>query len=281
MMMCTRCKKRPAVVFVSPSTDMNATQGYCLVCAKELGIKPVNDIMEKMGITEEQLEAMTESMNDLMSMSDDGSFEPGGAVPFPSELLGQFGMNANGDGTEPATRESQPNDKKKKENFHKSKRKHIAAYCTDLTMKARNGELDAIIGREREIERVVQILSRRTKNNPCLIGEPGVGKTAVAEGLALRIAAGEVPAKLRKKEVQLLDLTALVAGTQFRGQFESRIKGLVDEVKQDGNIILFIDEVHNLVGTGDAEGSMNAANILKPALSRGEIQVIGATTFSE
>ena len=281
MMMCTRCKKRPAVVFVSPSTDMNATQGYCLVCAKELGIKPVNDIMEKMGITEEQLEAMTESMNDLMSMSDDGSFEPGGAVPFPSELLGQFGMNANGDGTEPETRESQPNDKKKKENFHKSKRKHIAAYCTDLTMKARNGELDAIIGREREIERVVQILSRRTKNNPCLIGEPGVGKTAVAEGLALRIAAGEVPAKLRKKEVQLLDLTALVAGTQFRGQFESRIKGLVDEVKQDGNIILFIDEVHNLVGTGDAEGSMNAANILKPALSRGEIQVIGATTFSE
>ena len=280
-MMCTRCKKRPAVVFVSPSTDMNATQGYCLVCAKELGIKPVNDIMEKMGITEEQLEAMTESMNDLMSMSDDGSFEPGGAVPFPPELLGQFGMNANGDGTEPATRESQPNDKKKKENFHKSKRKHIAAYCTDLTMKARNGELDAIIGREREIERVVQILSRRTKNNPCLIGEPGVGKTAVAEGLALRIAAGEVPAKLRKKEVQLLDLTALVAGTQFRGQFESRIKGLVDEVKQDGNIILFIDEVHNLVGTGDAEGSMNAANILKPALSRGEIQVIGATTFSE
>lgn len=238
MMMCTRCKKRPAVVFVSPSTDMNATQGYCLVCAKELGIKPVNDIMEKMGITEEQLEAMTESMNDLMSMSDDGSFEPGGAVPFPSELLGQFGMNANGDGTEPETRESQPNDKKKKENFHKSKRKHIAAYCTDLTMKARNGELDAIIGREREIERVVQILSRRTKNNPCLIGEPGVGKTAVAEGLALRIAAGEVPAKLRKKEVQLLDLTALVAGTQFRGQFESRIKGLVDEVKQDGNIIL-------------------------------------------
>ena len=159
MMMCTRCKKRPAVVFVSPSTDMNATQGYCLVCAKELGIKPVNDIMEKMGITEEQLEAMTESMNDLMSMSDDGSFEPGGAVPFPSELLGQFGMNANGDGTEPATRESQPNDKKKKENFHKSKRKHIAAYCTDLTMKARNGELDAIIGREREIERLVSAMA--------------------------------------------------------------------------------------------------------------------------
>lgn len=235
-----------------------------------------------MGITEEQLEAMTESMNDLMSMSDDGSFEPGGAVPFPSELLGQFGMNANGDGTEPATRESQPNDKKKKENFHKSKRKHIAAYCTDLTMKARNGELDAIIGREREIERVVQILSRRTKNNPCLIGEPGVGKTAVAEGLALRIAAGEVPAKLRKKR----SAASGSHGARRRyavaaANLESRIKGLVDEVKQDGNIILFIDEVHNLVGTGDAEGSMNAANILKPALSRGEIQVIGATTFSE
>ncbi len=169
----------------------------------------------------------------------------------------------------------------KKENFHKKKRKHIQNFCTDLTAKARNGELDNIIGREKEIQRVVQILSRRTKNNPCLIGEPGVGKTAVAEGLALRIARGEVPAKLRDKEVQLLDLTALVAGTQFRGQFESRIKGLVDEVKADGNVILFIDEVHNLVGTGDAEGSMNAANILKPALSRGEIQVIGATTFNE
>ena len=262
---------------------MSATQGYCLVCAKELGIKPVNDIMEKMGITEEQLEAMTESMSSLMN-PEDGGFEPGGAVPFPSELLGQFGMNADGDGTiqeRGAANGQTENRGAKKENFHKSKRKHIAAYCTDLTMKARRGELDNIIGREREIERVVQILSRRTKNNPCLIGEPGVGKTAVAEGLALRIAAGEVPAKLRKKEVQLLDLTALVAGTQFRGQFESRIKGLVDEVKQDGNIILFIDEVHNLVGTGDAEGSMNAANILKPALSRGEIQVIGATTFAE
>ena len=262
---------------------MSATQGYCLVCAKELGIKPVNDIMEKMGITEEQLEAMTESMSSLMN-TEDGGFEPGGAVPFPAELLGQLGMNAGGDGTmqeRPAPESQNENRGAKKENFHKSKRKHIAAYCTDLTMKARRGELDSIIGREREIERVVQILSRRTKNNPCLIGEPGVGKTAVAEGLALRIAAGEVPAKLRKKEGQLLDLTALVAGTQFRGQFESRIKGLVDEVKQDGNIILFIDEVHNLVGTGDAEGSMNAANILKPALSRGEIQVIGATTFSE
>ncbi|MBO5252471.1 MAG: ATP-dependent Clp protease ATP-binding subunit, partial [Clostridia bacterium] len=178
MMMCTRCKKRPAVVFVSPSTDMNATQGYCLVCAKEIGIKPVNDIMEKMGITEEQLEAMTDSMTSLMNM-EDGDFEPGGAVPFPAELLGQLGMNAHGDGMMQERPDSaqQPNgeDRKKKENFHKSKRKHIAAYCTDLTMKARRGELDAIIGRDREIERVVQILSRRTKNNPCLIGEPGVG----------------------------------------------------------------------------------------------------------
>ncbi len=282
-MMCTRCKKRPAVVFVSPSTDMNATQGYCLVCAKELGIKPVNDIMEKMGITEDQLEAMSDSMSAMMNMDDD-DFEPGGAIPFPAELLGQLGMNAHGDGTMQEHHDhEQPggDEKKKKENFHKSKRKNIAAYCTDLTMKARKGELDSIIGRDREIERVIQILSRRTKNNPCLIGEPGVGKTAVAEGLALRIAEGKVPAKLMKKEIQLLDLTSLVAGTQFRGQFESRIKGLIDEVKQDGNIILFIDEVHNLVGTGDAEGSMNAANILKPALSRGEIQVIGATTFAE
>ena len=280
-MMCTRCKKRPAVVFVSPSTDMNATQGYCLVCAKELGIKPVNDIMEKMGITEEQLEAMTESMNDLMSMSDDGSFEPGGAVPFPSELLGQFGMNANGDGTEPETRESQPNDKKKKENFHKSKRKHIAAYCTDLTMKARNGELDAIIGREREIERVVQILSRRTKNNPCLVGEPGVGKTAVIEGLAQQIAAGVVPDSMKEKRILTMDLSGMVAGSKYRGEFEERMKRLIQEVKSAGNIILFLDEVHTIIGAGGAEGAIDASNILKPSLARGEVQLIGATTIAE
>ena len=281
MMMCSRCKKRPAVVYVSQSNDMRNTQGYCLVCAKELGIKPVNDIMEKMGITEEQLEAMTESMSGLMNLDESG-FEPGGAVPFPAEILGQFGMNAHGDGNgQPGSAKNAPRPDGRGGDPKKSKRKHISAYCTDLTARARSGELDRIVGREREIERVVQILSRRTKNNPCLIGEPGVGKTAVAEGLALRIASGNVPAKLRNREVQLLDLTALVAGTQFRGQFESRIKGLVDEVKQEGNILLFIDEVHNLVGTGDAEGSMNAANILKPALSRGEIQVIGATTFSE
>ena len=279
MLMCTRCKKRPAVVFVSNGVDGQPTQGLCLVCARELGIKPVNDIMEKMGITDEELEAATAQMTELMNLNNDNDeeedlFAPGGAATLPVDQMlgGRPGENGGYGGA---------GVQQKKENFHKKKRKHIQNFCTDLTAKARNGELDNIIGREKEIQRVVQILSRRTKNNPCLIGEPGVGKTAVAEGLALRIARGEVPAKLRNKEVQLLDLTALVAGTQFRGQFESRIKGLVDEVKADGNVILFIDEVHNLVGTGDAEGSMNAANILKPALSRGEIQVIGATTFNE
>ena len=278
MLLCTRCKKRPAVVFVSNGMDSQNPQGLCLVCAKELGIKPVNDIMEKMGITDEELEAATEQMTQLMNLDNDDSgdelFAPGGAATLPVDQMlgGRPGENGGFGGA---------GVQQKKESFHKKKRKHIQNFCTDLTAKARNGQLDNIIGREKEIQRVVQILSRRTKNNPCLIGAPGVGKTAVAEGLALRIARGEVPAKLRDKEVQLLDLTALVAGTQFRGQFESRIKGLVDEVKADGNVILFIDEVHNLVGTGDAEGSMNAANILKPALSRGEIQVIGATTFNE
>ncbi len=279
MLMCSRCHKRPAVVFVSHSIDGKNTQGLCFTCAKELGIKPVNDIMEKMGISEEELEAVTGQMAELMDLEDmedeEDSFVPGGAATMlPTDMMLGGAPGENGGASEAGVRE-------KKESYHKKKRKHIQNYCTDLTGKARQGQLDAIIGREREIERVVQILSRRTKNNPCLIGEPGVGKTAIAEGLALRIAAGKVPARLREKEVQLLDLTSLVAGTQFRGQFESRIKGLVDEVKADGNIILFIDEIHNLVGTGDAEGSMNAANILKPALSRGEIQVIGTTTFAE
>ncbi|MBR4888511.1 MAG: ATP-dependent Clp protease ATP-binding subunit, partial [Clostridia bacterium] len=279
-MMCSRCGKRPAVVFVSQSTDTSNSKGLCIVCAKQLGIKPVNDMMEKMGITDEQLEAMSEEMDALMATmqgKDDGNtdgddaFAPGGAATFPlSELFG----GAAGDRDVPPAQGKAKADRK-------NKRKHISAYCTDLTAKAKNGQLDNIVGRDREIGRVIQILSRRTKNNPCLIGEPGVGKTAIAEGLAQRIVAGEVPAKLRNKEIQLLDLTSLVAGTQFRGQFESRIKGLVDEVRADGNIILFIDEVHNLVGAGDADGSMNAANILKPALSRGEIQVIGATTFNE
>ena len=274
------------MVFISQGMDSSNSQGLCLVCAKELGIKPVNDLMEKMGITEEQMEAMESELNELMSLnpedSDDsdgaGGFVPGGAATFPF-LQNIFGNT----GGEPAQDAGQTKETVQKEKRQKTrtKRKHLTAYCTNLTARAKSGEIDAIIGRDKEIARVVQILSRRTKNNPCLIGEPGVGKTAVAEGLALRIASGDVPARLKKKEIFLLDLTALVAGTQFRGQFESRIKGLVDEVKEEGNIILFIDEVHNLVGTGDAEGSMNAANILKPALSRGEIQVIGATTFVE
>ena len=219
MLLCTRCKKRPAVVFVSNGMDSQNPQGLCLVCAKELGIKPVNDIMEKMGITDEELEAATEQMTQLMNLDNDDSgdelFAPGGAATMPVDQMlgGRPGENGGFGGA---------GVQQKKESFHKKKRKHIQNFCTDLTAKARNGQLDNIIGREKEIQRVVQILSRRTKNNPCLIGEPGVGKTAVAEGLALRIARGEVPAKLRDKEVQLLDLTALVAGTQFRGQHERR-----------------------------------------------------------
>ena len=283
MMMCTRCHKRPAVVFLSQSMNGSNTQGLCVICAKEIGIKPVNDLMEKMGISDEELEEASEQMAQLMNMNEDNdeggdgdeSFSPGGAATFnPRAQDGPWHRM-------PPWEQGGTEVKEPKENVHKKKRKFITNFCTDLTARARNGQLDRIIGREKEIQRVVQILSRRTKNNPCLIGEPGVGKTAVAEGLALRIAQGTVPARLKEKEIQLLDLTALVAGTQFRGQFESRIKGLIDEVKADGNVILFIDEVHNLVGAGDAEGSMNAANILKPALSRGEIQVIGATTFNE
>ncbi len=287
-MMCTRCHKRPATVFVSQAMDSKEIKGFCFVCAKELGIQPVNDFMNNMmstlkeqtGMSEEEFAEATEQMAEMLGLAgEDGSgesglFSPGGAQTLNPEVMlgGAPGENGGMGGAQV---------REKRENVHKKKRKHIQNFCTDLTAKARRGELDNIIGREKEVQRVVQILSRRTKNNPCLIGEPGVGKTAVAEGLALRIARGDVPGKLKDKEVQLLDLTALIAGTQFRGQFESRIKGLVDEVKADGNIILFLDEVHNLVGTGDAEGSMNAANILKPALSRGEIQMVGATTFTE
>ena len=289
MMLCSRCHKRPAVVFISPTDGSGQPQGLCLTCARELGIKPVNDILEKMGMNEEQLASMETELGQLMNPDgengDEGEdaspFSPGGAATFPSFLQNIFpGMGKNQGETKPEQPQQEAGQKLRRDKA-RTKRRHLNAYCTNLTAKAAAGEIDAIIGREREISRVVQILSRRTKNNPCLIGEPGVGKTAIAEGLALRIASGDVPARLRKKEIHLLDLTALVAGTQFRGQFESRIKGLVDEVKAEGNIILFIDEVHNLVGTGDAEGSMNAANILKPALSRGEIQVIGATTFVE
>ena len=280
-MLCSRCKKRLAVVFVSRMEgDKTYNEGLCLQCAKELGIKPVEDLMSKMGITDDQLDAMSEQLMNPEEMGEEG-FEMGGAAPLPF-LNSIFGGNAAENGGEGAA--SSTDQKKGGAKPQKNKapeKKFLNTYCEDLTAKARRGGFDPIIGRDREIDRVIQILCRRTKNNPCLIGEPGVGKTAIAEGIAQRIAAGSVAAKLADKELWLLDLTALVAGTQFRGQFESRVKGLVDEVKREGNIILFIDELHNLVGTGDAEGSMNAANILKPALSRGEIQVIGATTFNE
>ncbi|MCH5191392.1 MAG: ATP-dependent Clp protease ATP-binding subunit [Oscillospiraceae bacterium] len=277
-MLCSRCKKNPAVFFVSRvDGDKTTHEGLCMKCAMELNIGPVKQIMENMGITEDDVDEATAQMAQMMeNMSDD--FEPGGAPTFPF-IQGMFGGAGPASGK--ANEQDTKKDKKKKQGSKNDKRKFLSLYCTDLTARARENKLDRIIGRDTEIARAVQILCRRTKNNPCLIGEPGVGKTAIAEGLAQRIAEGNVPAKLADKEIQLLDLTALVAGTQFRGQFESRIKGLVEEVKSEGNIILFIDEVHNLVGTGDAEGSMNAANILKPALSRGEIQVIGATTFNE
>ena len=299
-MLCDKCKKRPAVVFVSKPDDSSASKGYCLVCAKEMGIKPVTEIMEKMGINEDMLNELQEQMDNMMdsdifkdveefagigdeeSEEDDDDFSRGGAPTFPPFFKNLFNskepgekLNGKENGKKPDERKSSNPKKRRKP------RKHIEAYCTDLTKRAADGELDRIIGREKEIDRVIQILSRRTKNNPCLIGEPGVGKTAIAEGLAQRIASGDVPHRLKDKEVQLLDLTSLVAGTQFRGQFESRIKGLINEVKESGNVILFIDEVHSLVGTGESEGSMNAANIMKPALSRGEIQVVGATTFNE
>ena len=280
MLMCSRCKKRPAVVFIS---QMNAkdpqhkkNEGLCLVCAKELGISQVDDYMKAMGISDDDLEAMS---NQLMEASDGDDFEPGG-TNFLSNLFGGDAANlfSNLAGGMPKVTddggENKPKEKKKKLKF-------LNNYCTNLTQKAREGKLDNVVGRDKEISRVIHILSRRQKNNPCLIGEPGVGKTAIAEGIAQRIVAGDVPFHIKDKELYLLDLTALVAGTQFRGQFESRCKGLVEEVKEQGNVILFIDEVHTLVGTGDNEGTMNAANILKPSLSRGEIQVIGATTFKE
>ncbi len=281
MMLCAKCKSRPAVVFVTRMDgNESRNEGYCLRCAKEMNIGPVNQMLEKFGISDEDMEQMESQMSDMLAMAeeegaDEEGFSPGGAPSFPF-LQNLFG-GPRPEGAAPADGKTE----KKKDKKQEKKRKFLDQYCTDLTAKAREGRMDPTIGRQREIYRVTQILSRRTKNNPCLIGEPGVGKTAIAEGLADRIARGQVPPRLLDKEVHLLDLTALVAGTQFRGQFESRIKGLVDEVRAAGNIILFIDEVHNLVGTGDAEGSMSAANILKPALSRGEIQVIGATTFNE
>lgn len=276
-MLCAKCKKRMAVVFMQRQENGETiNEGYCFTCAKDMGIKPVNDLIAQMGISEDDIDAMSEQLVEMGDVDPEEMEEymPGGNATFPF-------MNMLGGGQAGENQGKSEQNTKEKGRKKEKKKKFLDAYCTHLTKRARDGELDNIIGRDREIYRVVQILSRRTKNNPCLIGEPGVGKTAIAEGIAQKIAQGEVPAKLADKEVYLLDLTALVAGTQFRGQFESRIKGLVDEVKAEGNIILFIDEVHNLVGTGDSEGSMNAANILKPALSRGEIQVIGATTFNE
>ena len=289
--LCARCKKNVAVVFISRMNEKNeqVSEGLCLQCAAKLGLPQVEDMMKRMGITPEDLESLSGEMmqafggaEELEDMPEDESGEDedesGKTATFPF-LNRLFGGSQTPAEKQPAEGSGQSRDSKGGKT--EKKRKFLDNYCINLSRRAREGKLDAVIGREQEIERVVQILNRRQKNNPCLIGEPGVGKTAIAEGLAQRIAAGEVPFKLRDKEVYLLDLTALVAGTQFRGQFESRMKGLIEEIRKAGNIILVIDEVHNIVGAGDAEGSMNAANILKPALSRGEIQVIGATTFNE
>ncbi len=297
MIMCSNCHKRPAVVFM---TGMNGTEkfekGYCLSCAKELGVPQVNDYLQKMGITDEDLE---NGLNMLFSDSDDpedisdaddedddavDAFKKGGAgilPPFMERFLAPRQQSSENRGSDDAGTEQATEGREKKRKKDAKKLKFLETFCTNLTDRAKSGKMDRIIGRDKEIERVIQILSRRTKNNPCLIGEPGVGKTAIAEGIAQKIVKGDVPFRLRDKELYLLDLTALVAGTQFRGQFESRVKSLIEDIKNAGNVILFIDEVHNLVGTGDSEGTMNAANMFKPALSRGELQVIGATTFNE
>ena len=290
--MCSRCHKHVAVVFITKlEGGQSKNEGLCLKCAKELGIKPIDDMIQKMGITDEDLENLTsemmsafggaEGMEGLMPQDrEDGDEDDGRTATFP--FLNQlFGAAAGGDAEPKKDAAPRPDKNGGKGQERPVKRKFLENYCISLTQRAQEGKLDRLIGRERELERVIQILNRRQKNNPCLIGEPGVGKTAIAEGLAMKIAKGDVPYKLLDKEVYLLDLTALVAGTQFRGQFESRMKGLIEEIKKLGNIILVIDEVHNIVGAGDAEGSMNAANILKPALSRGELQVIGATTLNE
>ena len=291
MKLCSRCKKNIAVVFLTKIENGEVVNdGLCLKCARQLGIRQVQDVMDNMGITDDDLdniEAMTEQAGlpvdesgetvDLIPAGNeeeenDNEQNTGGTASFPF-IQNIFGQGAQGDRTPPPP--------PPRGGRREPKRKYLDMYCTHLTGQAREGKLDRVIGREQEIQRMIQILNRRQKNNPCLIGEPGVGKTAVAEGLAVRIVNRQVPAKLLEREIYLLDLTALVAGTQFRGQFESRIKGLIEEIKKLGNIILVIDEVHNLMAAGDAEGAMNAANILKPALSRGEIQVIGATTFAE
>ena len=286
MMMCARCKKRPAVVFITTMQgEEKHNEGLCLVCAKELGVPQVNDYLKQMGISDEDFEESYKAIfGDDEANPDDNDdvdgFMPGGAGTVPQFLQSLFGGEKS---DIDSLKSDNTDDKKRKDKKKKEDKKHkfLDTFCTNLTEKARRGELDRIIGRDKEIYRVTQILSRRTKNNPCLIGEPGVGKTAIAEGIAQKLVSGDVPFRLQNKELYLLDLTALVAGTQFRGQFESRVKSLLEEIKNAGNILLFIDEVHNLVGTGDNEGTMNAANMFKPALSRGELQVIGATTFNE
>ena len=284
MQMCARCRRRVAVVFITRmDKDGTVNEGLCLNCARELGIKPVNDMLEKIGVTEEDLERMSEDLRNALSdaeaAEDDGEDGGAPAIDLP-KLFQNLGFPTPRKDGNPKKEEGKPPRRERDGGKHE-KRKFLDTYCKNLTAQAAEGKLDRIVGRERELDRVIQILCRRQKNNPCLIGEPGVGKTAIAEALALKIAAGEVPYRLRGTEVFLVDLTALVAGTQFRGQFESRILGLISEVKAAGNVILAIDEVHNIVGAGESEGSMNAANILKPALSRGEIQVIGATTMRE
>ena len=300
-MLCSRCKKRMAVVFITRMEgDKSINEGLCIKCAKEMNIKPVTDLLDKMGITDEQLDAMDDQMAGLMDTFGD-SFDMGGAQSMPFmqmfnmpqmgmdgededaalDFYNQDEMSDEEDSQSSQTEKKMSSREKKERDREKKKYKFLSAHCENLTQKAKDGKIDRIVGRDQEIERVIQILNRRTKNNPCLIGEPGVGKTAIAEGIAQKLADGTVPAMLQGKELYLLDMTSLVAGTQFRGQFESRVKGLLDDVRKIGNAILFIDEVHSLVGAGDSEGSMNAANILKPALSRGEIQVIGATTFDE
>ena len=285
--LCTKCKKNVAVIFITKiENGASLNEGYCLKCARSLGIPQIDQAVRQMGISEEDLDMLSDEMGNFFGQMDDADKHDDDEVdsqtatfPLLNQLFG--GMTGGNMPTPPAPKKEEKKDEGEHPKKKAKKHKFLDSYCMDLTGRARAGKLDKVIGRDTETERVIQILNRRQKNNPCLIGEPGVGKTAIAEGLAQRIAAGDVPYKLRDKEVFLLDLTALVAGTQFRGQFESRMKSLIGEIKECGNIILVIDEVHNLVGAGDAEGSMNAANILKPALSRGEIQVIGATTFAE
>lgn len=288
-MLCNRCKKREAVVFItSMQGNEKHNEGLCLVCARKMNLPQIKEYMDQMGVTDDELEEFSDAMTSFSDNFDMNMFKQGGTNALPNFFNALFGVNDKeniGDGAEDQ-KENHASERIEREKINEKKkdkkRKFLSSFCTDLTGRAREGKLDKIIGRDKEIARTIQILCRRQKNNPCLIGEPGVGKTAIAEGLAQKIVNGEVPFQLADKEVFLLDLTALVAGTQFRGQFESRMKGLVDEVKSEGNIILFIDEIHNIVGAGDSEGSsMNAANILKPALSRGEVQVVGATTFKE